>query len=70
MHGEFYGVLETYIGHCRVINLVLVVVDLVDDDIVVIVLQLLRYVVATVLSISCHAWKCIQKQHTFTADGM
>ena len=46
MHGEFYGVLETYIGHCRVINLVLVVVDLVDDDIVVIFLQLLRYVVA------------------------
>ena len=45
MHGEFYGVLETYIGHCRVLNLVLVVVDLVDDDIVVIVLQLLRYVV-------------------------
>ena len=46
MHGEFYGVLETYIGHCRVLNLVPVVVDLVDDDIVVIFLQQLCYVVA------------------------
>ena len=51
MHGEFYGVLaqllwDFNIGHCRVLNLVPVVVDLVDDDIVVIFLQLLRYVVA------------------------